>query len=61
MAEWLANLNKQEEGESYILKGSNICDGEGNCRHVQKMKSGMLDRGIHTDSAETSLATEKPR
>ena len=47
MAEWLATLNKQEEGESEVNKLLNrLDDGDdcrGECRH-SKMKSGMLDK-----------------
>ena len=47
MAEWLASLNKQEEGESEVnrllskLDDDSDCRGE--CKHT-KMKSGMLDK-----------------
>ena len=47
MAEWLASLNKQEEGESEInrifSKVDDDVDCRGDCRH-SKMKSGMLDK-----------------
>ena len=47
MAEWLASLNKQEEGESNISRFYNKLDEDsdcrGDCRHSQK-KSGMLDK-----------------
>ena len=46
MAEWLANLNKQEEGESELIKSNmGTCEGGGgSCKHIQKMKSRMLDK-----------------
>ena len=47
MAEWLASLNRQEEGESEINKIFSRVDDEvdcrGDCRH-SKMRSGMLDK-----------------
>ena len=46
MAEWLASLNKQEEGESDIGRLLNRVDDDldcrGECRHSKK--SGMLDK-----------------
>ena len=47
MAEWLASLNKQEEGESEISKLLGKLDDESDCRaecRHTKMKSGMLDK-----------------
>ena len=47
MAEWLASLNKQEEGESEVNKLINKIDEELDCRNEcrhSKMKSGMLDK-----------------
>ena len=47
MAEWLASLNKQEEGELEVNKLFNRIDDEYDCRtecRHAKMKSGMLDR-----------------
>ena len=41
MAEWLANLNRQEEGESELSKL--LIEGEGDGR-LGKVKSGILDR-----------------
>ena len=41
MAEWLASLNKQEEGESELSKFLNTGDGE---HKTGKVKSGILDR-----------------
>ena len=41
MAEWLASLNKQEEGESELVKFLNTGDGE---HKTGKVKSGILDR-----------------
>ena len=43
MAEWLASLNKQEEGELEVNKLINKCDDDSDCRHG-KMRSGMLDK-----------------
>ena len=43
MAEWLANLNKQEEGESEITRTPILGDDEGGPR-PGKAKSGILDR-----------------
>ena len=46
MAEWLASLNKQDEGESEVLKvlaREEESDCRLECRH-SKMKSGMLDK-----------------
>ena len=47
MAEWLASLNKQEEGESEINKLIGKLDEDSDCRaeckHM-KMRSGMLDK-----------------
>ena len=47
MAEWLASLNRQEEGESEISRLLNKVEEESNCRSEcrhTKMKSGMLDK-----------------
>ena len=47
MAEWLATLNKQEEGESEINKILNRMDDESDCRSEckhSKIRSGMLDK-----------------
>ena len=47
MAEWLASLNKQDEGESEISKLLNKCEEESDCRadcRHGKMRSGMLDK-----------------
>ena len=47
MAEWLASLNKQEEGESEVTKLLSKLDDEYDCRNEcrhSKMKSGMLDK-----------------
>ena len=44
MNEWLANFNKEDEGES-LLRFANA-EGEGECKH-SKMKSGMLDRSTN--------------
>ena len=47
MAEWLASLNKQEEGESEVHKLLNRLDDDSDCRaecRHTKMKSGMLDK-----------------
>ena len=47
MAEWLANLNRQEEGESEISRLLNRVEEESDCRaecRHAKMKSGMLDK-----------------
>ena len=47
MAEWLASLNKQEEGESHINRLLGRVDEESDCRSEckhSKMKSGMLDK-----------------
>ena len=44
MASWLANLNSQEEGESNFFRNSHTCEGEGDCKHNSKTKSGMLDK-----------------
>ena len=44
MAQWLANLNRQEEGEFTLLKPTSNCDGEGECKHGSRLKSGMLDK-----------------
>ena len=41
MSEWLANFNKEEEGESLLRLGD--MEGELDCRHT-KLKSGMLDK-----------------
>ena len=41
MEEWLAGLNRQEEGEFEISHTK--CEQEGECKHG-KVKSGMLDR-----------------
>ena len=46
MAEWLASLNKQDEGESEVLRAlarEEDSDCRLECRH-SKMKSGMLDK-----------------
>ena len=47
MAEWLASLNQQDEGESEISKLLSKLDDDSDCRaecrHVN-MKSGMLDK-----------------
>ena len=46
MAEWLASLNKQEEGESEINKLLNRIEDDdcrAECKH-SKMRSGMLDK-----------------
>ena len=47
MAEWLATLNKQDEGESEIIKllgkQEDDSDCRADCRH-SKMRSGMLDK-----------------
>ena len=43
MAEWLASLNKQDEGESNITKCLNGADIDGGGK-PQKVKSGILDR-----------------
>ena len=47
MAEWLASLNKQQEGESEVnrllSKYEEESDCRAECRHA-KMKSGMLDK-----------------
>ena len=49
MAEWLANLNKQEEGELNLGQSNFRCgeSEESDCRH-NKTKSGMLDRATTT-------------
>ena len=47
MVEWLASLNKQEEGESHINRLLGRVDEESDCRSEckhSKMKSGMLDK-----------------
>ena len=47
MAEWLASLNKQEEGESEVTKLLNKLNDESDCRaecRHSHMKSGMLDK-----------------
>ena len=47
MAEWLASLNKQEEGESEVHRFINKYDDESDCRQEcrhAKYKSGMLDK-----------------
>ena len=47
MAEWLASLNRQEEGESEVNKIFNKLDEDFDCRgdcHHSKMRSGMLDK-----------------
>ena len=47
MAEWLASLNKQEEGECEINKLYGRCEDDSDCRSEcrhSKMKSGMLDK-----------------
>ena len=47
MAEWLAYLNKQEEGDSEISKLLNKCEEDSDCRtecRHGKMRSGMLDK-----------------
>ena len=47
MAEWLASLNKQEEGESEVHRLINRIDDESDCRSDckhSKMRSGMLDK-----------------
>ena len=41
MAEWLASLNKQEEGESDLSKLLSLTEGEA---RAGKVKSGILDR-----------------
>ena len=43
MAEWLATLNKQEEGESEAIKLLDDSDCRAECKH-SKNKSGMLDK-----------------
>ena len=43
MAEWLANLNRQEEGESEIAKMSLVGEEEGGQRS-SKVRSGILDK-----------------
>ena len=46
MAEWLASLNKQEEGESEVLRLLNredVSDCSMECKHG-KFRSGMLDK-----------------
>ena len=48
MQDWLANLNKQEEGEFDFSNPAFRCDTEGGeCRHT-KQKSGMLDKPTST-------------
>ena len=47
MAEWLASLNKQEEGESEVTRLLSRLDDDSDCRPEckhNKMKSGMLDK-----------------
>ena len=47
MAEWLASLNKQEEGESEVSKIFNKLDEDSDCRNEcrhTKTRSGMLDK-----------------
>ena len=47
MAEWLASLNQQEEGESDVNRILNKIDEDSDCRQEcahSKMKSGMLDK-----------------
>ena len=47
IAEWLATLNRQEEGESDVNKFFSKIDDEYDCRQEctdSKMKSGMLDK-----------------
>ena len=47
MAEWLASLNKQDEGESEVHRILNKMDDEFDCRNDcrhSKMRSGMLDK-----------------
>ena len=41
MSHWLANFNKEDEGESLLRFG--LGEPEGECKHI-KQKSGMLDR-----------------
>ena len=41
MSEWLAQFNRDDEGESLLRLGNT--EGEGECKHT-KLKSGMLDK-----------------
>ena len=41
MSDWLAQFNREEEGESLLRLGNT--EGEGECKHT-KLKSGMLDK-----------------
>ena len=47
MAEWLASLNRQDEGESEVLKTFNRNEDDSDCRQDcrhSKCRSGMLDK-----------------